>query len=282
MQTYEEALAAFDGAYIENISEILVVTGNQPAGASRGGGTKLWIAAISFLAYVDCGSAALVRGEGQVVWPIGEKNTLDCLQRLQPQCIYRLRVRVLRDKNVPAGRLASFYNSFLLVEILEEHAQSTQLLEVLEEYLKPVVLEDEVLGRFELNQDLELFHGCIPWGGRRISASLQVDVHDKASWEQALDSLREMFLRQAELDAGWRRYAAEALTGLANEWAAQENAPRALTAEEFAKRISLLDLGVTTDGSFSAYYDDDGLFWGHAIEVDGNLSEGVKSATLAG
>lgn len=89
-------------------------------------------------------------------------------------------------------------------------------------------------------------------------------------------------MRQAELDAGWRRFAAEALTGLANDWAAQENAPRALTEAAFAKRISLLDLGVTTDGSFSAYYDDDGLFWGHAIEVDGNLSEGVKSATLAG
>lgn len=181
MQTYEEAFAAFDGAYIENVSEILVVTNNQSAGASRSGNTKLWIAAISFLAYVGCGSSALVRGEGQVVWPIGEKNTLDCLQRLQPQCIYRLRVRVLRDKSVPAGRLASFYNSFLLVEVLEEHARNRELLEILEEYLRPVVLEDEVLGRFELNQDLELFHGCIPWGGHKISASLQVDVQDKAS-----------------------------------------------------------------------------------------------------
>ena len=36
------------------------------------------------------------------------------------------------------------------------------------------------------------------------------------------------------------------------------------------------------DGSFSAYFDDDDMFFGHCVVVYGTLEGGVSSAVMAG
>ena len=36
------------------------------------------------------------------------------------------------------------------------------------------------------------------------------------------------------------------------------------------------------DGSFSAYFDDDGMFFGHCVVVYGTLADGLASAVMAG
>ena len=37
-----------------------------------------------------------------------------------------------------------------------------------------------------------------------------------------------------------------------------------------------------SDGSFSAYFDDDDMFFGHCVVVYGSLTDGVASAEMAG
>ena len=37
-----------------------------------------------------------------------------------------------------------------------------------------------------------------------------------------------------------------------------------------------------TGGRFTAYYNDDDMFWGHAVEVSGSLKKGITYANLAG
>ncbi len=36
------------------------------------------------------------------------------------------------------------------------------------------------------------------------------------------------------------------------------------------------------DGDFAAYYDDDDLFWGHVILVEGNINGEISDAYIAG
>lgn len=81
----------------------------------------------------------------------------------------------------------------------------------------------------------------------------------------------------------YREFSANELTLLANDWQSDEdeNAP-AITKEDFSKRMILRTVSISSGGSFSAYYDDDDMFWGHAIVVDGNIKKGVKSADIAG
>lgn len=35
-------------------------------------------------------------------------------------------------------------------------------------------------------------------------------------------------------------------------------------------------------GRFTAYYNDDDMFWGHSVEVSGSLKKGITYANLAG
>jgi hypothetical protein len=52
--------------------------------------------------------------------------------------------------------------------------------------------------------------------------------------------------------------------------------------EEFKARMALESVTVEADGSFQFWYGDGDLFWGHSIQVSGNLAEGPTDASLAG
>lgn len=38
----------------------------------------------------------------------------------------------------------------------------------------------------------------------------------------------------------------------------------------------------SSDDAFSVMYDDDEMFWGHAIEVQGTLEKGIESSNIIG
>ena len=78
-----------------------------------------------------------------------------------------MKARKKKSEEVPEGMTASWRNQFLIVEILEEDAACPALEEVLAEYLRPVILSDEVLGELTLNKDLDLFDGDVSWRGER-------------------------------------------------------------------------------------------------------------------
>ena len=85
-----------------------------------------------------------------------------------------------------------------------------------------------------------------------------------------------------------REFAARELARLANEWLSQdEENPRdpqasPITEEEFARRISMTSLSVTSGGSFTAYFDCDEMFADHAITLNGSLKKGIKDAYIEG
>ena len=47
-------------------------------------------------------------------------------------------------------------------------------------------------------------------------------------------------------------------------------------------RILLTEVSVSPGGRFTAYYNDDDMFWGHSVEVSGSLKKGITYANLAG
>lgn len=66
------------------------------------------------------------------------------------------------------------------------------------------------------------------------------------------------------------------------EWAESDKEAALITEESFAKRISLSLIWVTSRGSFTAYLDDDDLFFGHSIAVNGSPKKGLLSADIEG
>ena len=256
--------------------EIIVLRHEGGGGSLRNG---FWEWDAYFLAYVDCETGELHKEEGRIEFPVIDKEEPPF--QFEKESIYKLRVREKLPEEVPEGALPA-KNYFLVVKVLEKNAVCPELEEILIEYRKPVVLQDDVLGELIYDKQLKSFEGNIAWLLGKIHISLYVDKDNKSGITKAEKLLKTMVLEQEKWDADLRGFAAKELTKLACEWAESEEEAALITEDSFAKRISLSLLWVTAGGSFTAYLDDDELFFGHSIAVSGSSKNGLLSADIEG
>ncbi|MDR1800487.1 MAG: DUF2262 domain-containing protein [Lachnospiraceae bacterium] len=278
----KEQVAAFDRRYELRQKEILALIHGMDRAYKVG---DFWHTSKNILAYIDLDSKELIKAEGRLSWLIAEKKRQKHGSAypyfFKNDYIYRLRVRPLAYSAVSADELPYVYNSFIVVKVIRKNVSNDALNEVLKEYLKPVILTDDILGEFKLNKDYGWFEGDFQWLGEKVSVSFDyVDIVDRETWTQALGALRVLYNEQTQRDAEFREFAARALTETANEWA-DEGAAQ-ITREDFTKKIGLSEINVNPEGDFTAYYDDGDLFYGHIIEIKGNVEDGLKEANISG
>ncbi len=245
---------------------------------------SFWSASAYTLAIIDCGSGELTKGRGSLGWFLTEE---DCRKfnssypyNFESGGIYKLLVRELI---YPEGMNRSNPKAFHIIKVLEEKIENKILKSIYEEYLAPVIFEDEVLGKFELNKRFSCFEGNITWSGKTARMSIDVDKDDEESWEATIKPARIFFEERERLEKEIREYAADKLTDLANDWLYNYD-PEAeeITKNDFAKRIVLTDVSVNDEGSYEIFFADDDMFAGHCIIVDGDLEEGLSDAHIAG
>ena len=269
-------LSEWEDTFEKKEREIIVLRHEGGGGSLRNG---FWEWDAYFLAYVDCETGELHKEEGRIEFPVIDKEEPPF--QFEEETIYKLRVREKLPEEVPEGALPS-KNHFLVVDILEEDAVCPELEEILIEYRKPVVLQDDILGELTYDKQLKSFEGNMAWLRGEIHISLYVDKDNKSGITKAKKALKIMVLEQEKWDADLRSFAAQELTKLACEWAESEEEAALITEESFAKRISLSLIWVSSGGSFTAYLDDDDLFFGHSIAVSGSPKKGLLSADIEG
>ena len=274
--------AEWERTFEEEARELVVLlAGGSGAGKMNG----FWDVSHYFIAYVDCQTGALHTGDGRIVYPVSdeESDAGGILDRFRREAVYRLKARKRIPHKIPEGVTASSQNQFLIVEVLEEDAPCPALEEVMAEYRRPVVVTDEVLGELTLDKDLDMFEGEVLWRGEQICLSLEVDAANEDTWADARRAMKAMLAEQDRWDRNMRASAARELTELACEWreSADEEVPE-ITEESFACRIELRNIAMDADGSFSAYFDDDDMFFGHCVTVCGTLADGVTAANMEG
>ena len=274
--------AEWERTFEEEAREVLVLLAGGSGAGKRSG---FWDVSHYFIAYVDCQTGALHTGDGRIVYPVSdeEHDAGGILDGFRREAVYRLKARKRIPHKIPEGVTASSQNQFLIVEVLEEDAPCPALEEVLAEYRRPVVLNDEELGELSLDKDLDMFEGGISWRGEDIDISLEVDSSSEDTWTAAVAAMKQMMTDQDRWDRDMRAFAARQLTELACDWreSADEDVPE-ITEESFAQRIELTSIAMDPDGSFSAYFDDDDMFFGHCVVVYGTMADGVASAVMAG
>ena len=274
--------AEWERTFEEEVREILVLLAGGSGAGKRNG---FWDVSHYFIAYVDCQTGALHTGGGRIVYPVSDEqhDAGGILDRFRREAVYRLKARKRIPHKIPEGVTASSQNQFLIVEVLEEDAPCPALEEVLAEYRRPVVLNDEELGELSLDKDLDMFEGGISWRGEDIDISLEVDSSSEDTWTAAVAAMKQMMTDQDRWDRDMRAFAARQLTELACEWreSADEEVPE-ITEESFAQRIELTSIAMDPDGSFSAYFDDDDMFFGHCVTAYGTLTDGVTAANMEG
>lgn len=272
----------WEHSFEEEVRELLILVAGSSGAGKRNG---FWEAAHSYLAYVDCETGALHADEGRLVYPVSDEEYADggIVGRFRDEEIYRVTARRKIPHEVPEGVAASAQNRLLIVDVLEENSPCPALDEVLAEYRRPVVLEDEELGELTLDKDYDTFEGVALWRGEDIDISLEVDSSSEDTWTAAVAAMKQMMTDQDRWDRDMRAFAARELTQLACEWreSADEEVPE-ITEESFARRIELRSIAMDADGSFSAYFDDDDMFFGHCVAAYGTLADGVTSVVMQG
>ena len=274
--------AEWERTFEDEAREILVLLAGGGGAGKRNG---FWDVSHYFIAYVDCQTGALHTSDGRIVYPVSdeEHDAGGILDRFRREAVYRLKARKKIPHEIPEGMTASSQNEFLIVEVLEEDAPCPALEDVLAEYRRPVVVTDEVLGELTLDKDLDVFEGEVLWRGEQICLSLEVDVANEDTWTAAVAAMKQMMVDQDRWDRDMRAFAARELTELACDWreSADEDVPE-ITEESFAQRIELTSIAMDPDGSFSAYFDDDDMFFGHCVTAYGTLTDGVRTVNMEG
>ena len=78
-------------------------------------------------------------------------------------------------------------------------------------------------------------------------------------------------------------HAAHALPDTARAWQAEaENGDPGLSEAAFTRRIRLEEITIGEDGSFTAWFNDDSIFWGHVITVSIGADGAYEDADIAG
>ena len=242
-----------------------------------------WAAHTHALAMADVQTGQAISGRCYLSWPLTDKEREAgaYTNRFAKGRVYRIKARGWKGD---ALREPQWY----VTAVPEENVPCPALEAIWAEYIKPILLKDEVLGTLTLDRELSMFDGACRWMGSEVRISLDVDMEKKASWTRAVNVMKKLLADQKTWDKSLRAMAAQKLTVRANEWLADndqtdrdpEKDP--ITEEEFARRIVLTDFSVSPGGRFTAWFEDDDMFWGHVITVDGTLKKGVVDADIQG
>ena len=244
---------------------------------------NFWTAYTRVLAMADAQTGQVISGRCCLSWPFTDKEREagEYTKRFAKGKVYRIKARGWKGDALSEPR-------WYVTEVLEEGVPCPALEEIWAEYTKPILLEDEVLGTLTLDREMSVFNGICQWMGKEVHISLDVDMEKKASWTRVTNVMKKLIADQESWDKSLRALAARKLTALANEWLADDDQTDRdpekdpITEEEFAQRILLTEFSVSPGGRFTAWYEDDDMFWGHVVTVDGTLKKVPIDADMQG
>ena len=268
----------WENSFDRKEQEILVLRHEGDVTSKRNG---FWEVAVFCLAYINCENGELYKEECRFVFAASEKEYDNHLiPEFDEETVYHLKVRKKLPEELPEIMIRSL--DFLLVDVIEKNAKSPELEEILAEYKKPIIIEDDILGELLYDRNINSFEGHIPWLDKKIDIFLDVDKDNKSGITKARKAMKEMSGDSKRRDNDMRTFAARKLIDLARDWCESEEEAAKITEESFAKRITIESISMTSGGLFSAYFNDNDIFAGHCIIVSGSLKKGITSASMGG
>ena len=140
-------------------------------------------------------------------------------------------------------------------------------------------IRNPFFGELTYDEELEWWKGLVP--GTAPSVVVYVSGDDDGDPASALATGEEVCRQFPEWCGRVRAYAAATLLQLKNDSWLEEDEDE-VTPEEFQSRMQLEAVTFHPDGEFEFMHADGELFWGHAIQVTGNLKEGPTDADIPG
>jgi hypothetical protein len=141
------------------------------------------------------------------------------------------------------------------------------------------IIYDELLGKFEKRANSPAWEG--KW---KVKDNLIIDVMicEESDIKTELETAKVFLLKFIENEPQTRKHLSKSLIKLCNEdW----NSEKPLTEEEFTERISLQGINTYFKDKVAdaeIFYNDDDIFWGHAISFFLKSNGEISEPNLAG
>jgi hypothetical protein len=137
----------------------------------------------------------------------------------------------------------------------------------------------ERFGELTFDPRVGWYEASTTWSGAPVRLNLVAE--DDEALNAALAHAVELWNDQPGWTARVRDRAVDELLGLKNGTWLEEDEDE-VSREAFVGRMVLQSISVHPEGEFEFWHDDGDLFWGHSIQVSGNLQEGPTDAGIAG
>ena len=118
---------------------------------------NFWEMTVVTLGIVFCDTGKVSTKEERLDWPVTEeeRNGEKGWGRFGKEQICRLKIRRMKEER--AQNLVA--RPWCISEVVRAHEDCPELQAILDEYHKPVVIQDEVLGELTLDKDYDAFEG---------------------------------------------------------------------------------------------------------------------------
>ena len=271
-----------------DLHEFLVIIGGGSGGASRFGDVKDYSVSAPILGYIDLTSGQRSGTRASLSYIVAEKeyDSKVVFSTFEREKLYKISGYAAKVSDEGPEYVNNPYRlgGIYAIEVLEKDLKDEYLENLLAEFKKPVTYKSDVLGELSLDRELGWIQGKCDWLGTDIDVTVSVE-EDLSDAEEGIKNLEEFYKNRNEWDPKLRAYAAEELIDSANDWINSDNFEEeeiVLTEEQFAERIGIESVEVNADGSFTVMYNDDDIFAGHVVVVDGDIEEGPESAYIEG
>jgi hypothetical protein len=193
-------------------------------------------------------------------------------KRVHSYSVVRIRARVVEESVIGMPQAE-------LLEFLGPDRSDSEMNQAAVDLQKPVIHQDHQFGQFTLDRRVNWYSAETEWNGAVVT--LNVTLDDSRTIDGALEVARTLWKNQGQWAKRIEDYAVQELLPLKNgSWLDEGEAE--LTADEFKARMALESITADPDGSFDFWHNDGDLFWGHCIQISGNLSEGPTGADIPG
>lgn len=134
----------FENRFTENVIEVAAVTGASGIGAGKAGDNIMWNASINLIAWKNLyNNETVIKEELRLEWLVDDAELEQSREILKENTVVRLQVRRAE-------------NSMMLVKVLETTYRDDEFEIILQDSMKPVYYNDEMLGEFSLDKRVKL------------------------------------------------------------------------------------------------------------------------------
>lgn len=233
-------------------------------------------------AYVDKNANQLIKSSSGMLlmWNIDNDKDDTYKTRFSDGGIYLIKARKWLGIGPNAEEYPKNLEGLYVTEVLEKLDHFQGLDEIYEQYLKPVTINNSVLGQLNLNKEIDAFEGTILYHEREIGVSIAVNIDREKTWKKNIDLMSEVYKNLEDYDLQAKKLISTKLYRLACQYNEEENCH--IDQETISERIKLSGISIESGNVLSLDYEDDNIFGGHCIVAEGKVKTGIKKAYICG